>query len=99
MQKIIAILDHLVVERIEEPLIHRLGVPQCGHVFVHLSELLGEIALLRFLQLLEPAEDGLLEARHSPVQRPEFVEYQGELRGVVLRIPRVLRQRFLRFRA
>src|SRR5205807_3831204 len=44
-------------------------------------------------------QDGLLEARHPAVQRPEFIQDLGELCGALMSVPGVLRHRLLRFRA
>jgi hypothetical protein len=96
MQKIVAILDHLVVERIEESLIHRFRIPERGHVLVHLPELLREIVLFR---LLQPSEHDLLEARHPAIESPEFFQDLGELFAVLVLAPGLVRQSLLRFSA
>jgi hypothetical protein len=85
------------MQRIEQTLVHRFGVSERDHVFVHLSKLLGKVGLLCAFQLFEPAEDCLFKRGHSPVQRAKFLQDLGELFAVISLGSGVARYGLLRF--
>ena len=90
MQEIVPILDQLLVERIEKPLVDALGIAECDHMFVHFSELLREITFLHAADFSEPDRHRFFQILQTTVQSPGFHAKSARIARCCRRLPQGL---------